>query len=1015
MLSNTVQNCYDDLAIQIRKLSKKSITMLGGAYTALVNNGQFNKNDVVLLTNLFYTFLESSQSEKQEKLSKLLEDEKKSVTSSPKLKTNTEKIVERVGANAVSQTQDPGELPKGSVLENTNQPNKDNTLSEFLQKIIDLYSSETNKQLFCNICQQLLREVVIQLTVVPAIDNEMKDRFIQFIKQINTIQSGYLSLDSVFTNKFTGNETTKLIQEETNCLYYSFINEFKNLLTETSKKNSSKTVNDFYNGLNQLLQEGTLQTQLRYLHNNEHFKKAQTLIDSVLNKETKRDRKSEVKQKILRLLTDKNPNLLLKADNLEEFVDNILNTPDFTKASKLNSKINELEKKNNNAIHKKEELENEIKKANVNLNKIHEIIESYSEPLQEVKREKDALIKQIKEYDSIKAQSIAIPFELWYLEANYTCIIFIGERKKRIKFVLQLRHSNKNGELIQIRNNIYTRIYFTHKHFRREGDDVVYYINDSDIPKDRRVNVIHPNGSRYQYSYVNFKDNQIITEGRGFTNDLNSSKGRFIIRKVSNINLLSPSENELIKKREDDASKIKELIDREDGINYNKESANKKLENYNSTISHLEEQKQKYDSDLNSFKEEIKDLRLELSQEEKRINEDSSKDLDKIRKKILAKAIEENRIIIYSCNHSNEIKFIDAAEGSGIKFSISGQSICFLDSKEKDLRTKEGERWSSILSGKLLTFYYHLIEELKFTNKEEAVPNDNIIFETLFSDQQIIIFNVDIPSSYNEKYIPIAPCKRKAFDMDEPNRFMVFPVKTPKCPTRFVFKNGYYSGTPDGGIILINVSFKEDEQNLGVSDNILPSVSPRKPLKEGEKRTEQLSVENSSKAKQQQLKSSTTDTQKSLGISDIWELTFKDQSSDVYAFKKDGKMYGTKLIKTSSKSEQKPGDVFDYQSEGSHSSALGVYCLRSVDKSKKKNYKKCLDKELEFHFPENFKKTYNKDFFGVKTSIGSDYSTNISDTSIILPIESSRVGNKYYAIFEYEPNRYIGVTFNFSN
>ncbi|EKE37367.1 hypothetical protein ENUP19_0018G0076 [Entamoeba nuttalli] len=1041
MSSTTFPNNYNHLLTQISNLPQKSIDEISSAFLGLVNCiSQNNQNSTILLKKLYNIFLDNNQSEaeKKENLSKLLKNIKENeVSFTQPDKHYQKKVGKEIGkTNTKSFTQGVGNTQKGCVSAKTAQINKGYTLSDFFTAITHLYSSEINKELLCNICQKLLSEVFIQL-LLPDTHDEMKSKFIDFINEINKIQSGHLSPDFVFTNKYRSNETIELIQEETNLIYYSFMKEFKKVLVEMNSQYNgfTKNVQKFCTDIQHLLQEECPQSQLYYLE--DYVKKFKEIMHQVLNKVINKDNELKVKQNLLKLITPDNCQLLLKTNDLNKFVDDILNAPDLTKVSELSSKIHDLEREKDDAESNKKKLMEEISKTKHELNTATTNIKRCSKELMKVKNEKEEFFKELIEEDSVKAQSIAIPFELWYIEATYTCIIFIKEKMKRIKFVLQLRHSNKNGELIHIRDNIYIRIYFTHKHFRREGDDIVYYINDNEIPKDHRASVIHPGGSTYTYSYGNFKDNQIIVEQCGFTNNSHSSKGRFIIRKVDNINLLPPSENELIKKRQDDASKMCNFVERENSTKHEEKIYKQKEDSCNRKVDDLQKEEKVCDDKLESIPSQIERLELELSEEQKRINESSSKSFDLIQKKIIAKAIEENRIIRFSCSHHSETEIVETSDGLWIKLAANDRYLCFLDSTKIPLR-KSGEKgW---FTSKPTTFYYHLLRELTFTNKDEVVPNNDIIFDTLLKDQQVIIFNVDIPNSYNEKYLPIVTCKRKAFRMDNPEDFMIFPVKTPKCPTRFVFKNGYYVNTDDGGIIIINVSFKENEPFLIHCNDISSQISPRKCNQEIDKKKPE-SVPNEDIQKPQQSDSLITDTQKpqqcdslvediqkpqqsdsfvadtkiSLTSSDVWIQKEYDNFDNIRIFEKDYKTYGIKFDETSSKpgdvvDMHKPGDVFKYNISSYN---LDVYCLKCIGGKNKKSIKsKTCYKELECYIPKNLKSTL-KDYFGIMVNLGSSNSTNTSNTSILLPIDANKLQNdKYLAIFEYKPDKYIGVRFH---
>ncbi|EMD45470.1 Hypothetical protein EHI5A_014680 [Entamoeba histolytica KU27] len=1026
MSSTTFPNNYNNLLTQISNLPQKSIDEISSAFLGLVNCiSQNNQNSTIPLKKLYNIFLDNNQSEaeKQQNISKLLKD-----VSFTQPDTNYQKkIGKEIGkaTNIKSFKQGVGNTQKGCVLTKTAQINKSYTLSDFFRAINILYSSETNKELIFNICQKLLSEVLIQL-LLPDTHDEMKSKFINFINEINKIQSGHLSPDFVFTNKFRSNETIELIQEETNWIYYFFIKEFKKILVEMNNpcNDFMKNVKKFCTDILHLLQEESPRSQLYYL--DDYVKKFKEIMHQVLNKVINKDNELKVKQNLLKLITPDNCHLLLKTNDLQKFVDDILNAPDLTKTTELSSKIHDLKGEKDEVESNKKKLMEEINKTKFELNTATTNIERCSKELIEVKNEKETFINKLIEEDSVKAQSIAIPFELWYIEATYTCIIFIKEKMKRIKFVLQLRHSNKNGELIHIRDNIYIRIYFTHKHFRREGDDIVYYINDNEIPKDHRASVIHPGGSTYTYSYGNFKDNQIIVEQCGFTNNSHSSKGRFIIRKVDNINLLPPSENELIKKRQDDALKMRKFVERENGTKLEEETNKQKLESCSRKVDDLQKKEKDCDNKLKTIPDQIESLELELSEEQKRINESSSKSFDLSQKKITAKAIEENRIIIYSCSHHSEIE-IDEKTSNGfcIKPAANGLPICFSDSTQIPLRKRGEKGW--LFGSKQTIFYYHFLGELIFTNKDEVVPNNDIIFDTLLKGQQVIIFNVNIPNSYKEKYLPIVTCKRKAFSMDNPEDFMIFPVKTPKCPTRFVFKNGYYANTEDGGIIIINVSFKENETVLSHYNYISPQISPRK-CNQGidKKKPESLPNEDTQKPQQsislvediqkpQQSISFVADTKIYLTSSNVWVQKEYDIFDDIRIFEKDYKIYGIKFIETSSKQgdvfdNHKPGDVFEYNTSSYN---LDVYCLKCIEsKNEKKSIKsKTCYKELECYIPKNLKSTF-KEYVGIMVSLGSYNSTNTSNTSILLPINAYKLEDQYLAVFEYKPDKYIGVRFH---
>ena len=200
--------------------------------------------------------------------------------------------------------------------------------------------------------------------------------------------------------------------------------------------------------------------------------------------------------------------------------------------NKINNKLEELNQSENKTNNKSEE----EKKLNLNeilkeLKKIEELIRNKSselEPLKENVEKNDDEEKNI--------QRIAIPFEKWYLELPQKVTIKVKAKDGKIGYIstiIKCTQNMKNGQKYKLPgSDIVVRISFVHHMYRREGLDLICYLQRNNVRVGIRDSVRLPDGRSYGFdsNLISNRGSKIEEENLGFTEG--EKRGKLIIRVV---------------------------------------------------------------------------------------------------------------------------------------------------------------------------------------------------------------------------------------------------------------------------------------------------------------------------------------------------------------------------------------------------------------------------------------------------------------------------------------------------
>ncbi|ELP92503.1 hypothetical protein EIN_324210 [Entamoeba invadens IP1] len=400
---------------------------------------------------------------------------------------------------------------------------------------------------------------------------------------------------------------------------------------------------------------------------------------------------------------------------------------------------------------------------------------------------------------------VAISFEDYFMEITKTVVI--KESNGDVKYyTFKITQTMNDGEMFSVDNKFFI-LKVVHQKLRRENDDVVCYLNDDEI-KELYKNVINT----LSVLAINFMSKEIKSEekrvtGAGFKKK-SGGFGDFVIRKINNKipeNLPSALKEQILKERSLLKNAENLLLDFASKIQSTQiliETEKNKIIAKQREIDNLNQKKKKLEEII--IKEKLKIKRKREEYDQKIWEEGGQIEI------IIKEAQEERRIALYKLSQNKMVSYKENKTNTNglYHFEFDNQEFCVkecIDDKDNifDINTVgRGKNKMKQMNVKLIG--------INKKDKNHDFSNTHEVLDILSKEQNVIVFDVDIPKDYNKRVFPVVVCHLSQIKINT-NLPLVFPVEVPRCDSvcEYIYVNGYDKTNKDqNGIIVLHVHQK---------------------------------------------------------------------------------------------------------------------------------------------------------------------------------------------------------------
>ncbi|ELP89273.1 hypothetical protein EIN_487750 [Entamoeba invadens IP1] len=385
-----------------------------------------------------------------------------------------------------------------------------------------------------------------------------------------------------------------------------------------------------------------------------------------------------------------------------------------------------------------------------------------------------------------------------------TKTVVIKESNGDVKcYTFKVTQTMNDGEMFSVDNKLFI-LKVVHKRFRREGDDVVCYLNDSEIDKLFKNIVNTPTfvAISFQSDEVEGKEKRVT--GAGFKRP-NGGFGDFVIRKIKDRipeNWPSALKSRIIKERSlmnNAESLLKDLASKIQSTQNSIDGATTVQNTKQQEVDDLDEKKKKLEEVVEKEKIEIQRKKEEY---ERKIREEGGQV-----EKILKEAQEEGRLALYKLSQNKMVSYKENSTNTNglYHFEFENKEFCVKECKDDKVNVLD---INTVGRGKnkMKQMNVKSIGTIK-KDKNHDFSNTYEVLDTLAKEQSVNVFDVDIPKDYNKRVFPVVVCHLSQIGNDV-NLPLVFPVEVPRCDnvTEYIYGNGYNKKSKcQNGIIVLHV------------------------------------------------------------------------------------------------------------------------------------------------------------------------------------------------------------------